>query len=376
MIKKKKKMRGDLTKFLFIDSALDDGKVRLPAKPFSCHGHEQMSLTLIQFTMKRNFPLINRYNNTFYLYDTLNKSYYEVVIQGGVYNSFDTGSENLKTAIQDAVTATILTAVTRAAASPASPAPNHIPAPNITAVTVGYDTVLRCFTFVPTITGVIEPDNTLEIRCFHLKTNSAAPAGVTINGTQSDVHEILGVKTIFDAANPFNCVGVQDTLNNNVISSTLLYGFYPASLSTLDNLYIRCNFDTGNYESPDLDVRKEKADELQHSFIFAKVPIMSSNESESESHRLIVYEDANDVYQKILPMKSLGHLQFFVTDKRNRKMAAFAKQQEEFGQMHFDLVMRWDKFVGPKEMEHESVYDNRLPPKMSPATYGYGQPRM
>jgi hypothetical protein len=57
-------------------------------------------------------------------------------------------------------------------------------------------------------------------------------------------------------------------------------------------------------------------------------------------------------------------------------LAAFGKDQEFFGEMHFNLVLRWDKFVGPKEMAHESQYDNRLPPKMMPQSYGYGQPRV
>jgi len=374
MTRKKSKMRGDLTKFLFIDSSLDDGKVSLPSRPFSCHGHEQMSLTLINFTMKRNFPLINSYNNTFYIYDTKNKSYYEVVIQGGSYTSFATGTDSLKNAIQSAIDTTLSDQLALSSA-----AGSTVPAANVTAITVAYDNVLRCFTFTPTITGTnaYAAANTIEIRCFHLKTNSPAPAGVSKNGSISDVHEILGMKTIFDAANVFNCAGVLNTQDaSNNITATELYGFFPASLSTLDSLYLRCNFDLGNYESAGLDISKEKNDQVQHSSIFARIPIKSSNESEADSHRLITYDDTNDVYQKFLPMKSMEHLQFFVTDKRNRQLAAFGKNQEQFGEMHFNCTLRWDKFVGPKEMAHESIYDNELPPKLAPQTYGYGQPRM
>lgn len=375
-------MRGDLTKFLFIDSALDDGRVSLPSRPFSCHGHEQMSLTLINFTMKRNFPLINSYNNTFYIYDTKNDSYYEVVIPGGTYFSFDTGTDSLKAAIQRAITATLTAALDRHTDSSNPPAgtANHIPAPNVTGITVAYDKVLRCFTFDPTITSSntnpVGDDNTIHIRCFHLKTNTAAPAGVTQNGSQSDVHEILGMKTIFDASNLFNCAGLDRIVVSGQQDQDLLYGLFPASLSTLDALYLRGNFDLGNYESAGLDVVKEKNDEVQHSSIFARIPIESTNESDTDTHRLITYDDTNDVYQKMLPMKSMEHLQFFVTDKRNRRLAAFGKKQEKFGEMHFNCVLRWDKFIGPKEMEHESLYDNNLPPQLFPNTYGYGQPRM
>ena len=140
---------------------------------------------------------------TFYIYDTKNLSYYEAVIQGGTYDSFDTGSNSLEAAIQSAVDATLAAALAKNTVSTnhIQGQPGHIPAPNATAITVGYDKVLRCFTFEPTITGTIEATNTIEIRCFHLKTKSAAPAGVSKNGAVSDVHEILGMKTIFDAAN-------------------------------------------------------------------------------------------------------------------------------------------------------------------------------
>ena len=380
-------MKGDISKFLFIDTTLSEGKVNLPARPFQCHGHEQMSLTLINFSMKRNFPLINNYNNTFYLYDTYNLSYHEVTIPGGIYTTFS-GSNSLGAAIQTAVAKTVTAAITRSTSSPSVGQPNHISLPNFTDITVAYDAVLKCFTFDPTVrdtsTPLIEPkygpQNTVEIRCFHLKTNNAAPAGVSKLGATSDVHEILGMKTIFDSAKTFNCAGSILTNTGSaaapVYTSLLLYGFFPASLSTLDSLYLRCNFDVGNYESSFLDVNKALGTELQHSTILAKIPIDSTDESQASAQRLISFEDTNDTYQSLLPMKSLDHLQFYVTDKRNRKLAAFGKQQEEFGEMHFNLVLRWDKFVGPKEMEHESRYDNQLPPQLMPATRGYGQPRM
>ena len=57
-------MRGDVSKYLFIDSEIGDGRVSLPPMPFAAQGHEKMSFTLLNFTMNKRWPKINRTNNT------------------------------------------------------------------------------------------------------------------------------------------------------------------------------------------------------------------------------------------------------------------------------------------------------------------------
>ena len=57
-------MRGQVTKYLFIDSSVEDGNIHLPPHPFSTVDEESMALTLLSFSMRKNIPQINNTNNT------------------------------------------------------------------------------------------------------------------------------------------------------------------------------------------------------------------------------------------------------------------------------------------------------------------------
>ena len=66
-------VRGQVSKLIFIDSSVntdgrDHTKVMCPPHPFSAQGNERMALTLVSFTMRRNWYNINATNNTFYLF--------------------------------------------------------------------------------------------------------------------------------------------------------------------------------------------------------------------------------------------------------------------------------------------------------------------
>jgi hypothetical protein len=99
-------MRGDVSKLIFIDSTVstdsrDNTKIMVPAHPFSTQSGEKQSLTLVSFTVRRNWYNINASNNTFYLY--LDNFHYVVTIKPGVYTTFAA----LSAGIGDALTVTI-----------------------------------------------------------------------------------------------------------------------------------------------------------------------------------------------------------------------------------------------------------------------------
>jgi len=96
-------MRGDVTKYLFIDSAVDNGRVSLPSHPFSCIDNETMTFTLLNFTMRRNWPQINQTNNRFYIYLRNSQTFYEVVLPAGDYDDY----ASITTALNDALVATM-----------------------------------------------------------------------------------------------------------------------------------------------------------------------------------------------------------------------------------------------------------------------------
>lgn len=341
-------MRGDLeggqTKFLFIDSEVGNGRISLPPNPFSAAGNERMSLTLLNFTMNRRWPRINPTNNTFYIFSTLANSYNECTIPIGDYYS---GSE-LATKVTDAITASLT-------ANPIS---------NLTNIAVSYDDLTRTMKF--TMTGTVNKA-TIEVRCFHIK-DGVVPAGVSRQGAFSDVHEILGGRPLKNASSLSNSMNFDAT-------SGFMFSRYPIILNTMSALYLRFNLDVGNYESPGLDMKSKDHVQVQNSNIFARIPIETSDESIKTLHQIIAFDDCNDTYQKFIPQKQMEHLQLYVTDKRNRSLVEFDDGQVEDGLMNFNVVLRWDKFVGPKMEEHHSKNDGP-PPPLYPPQYGYGMPRI
>jgi hypothetical protein len=141
-------MRGDVSKLIFIDStvstdARDPTKIMVPAHPFSTQSGEKQSLTLVSFSMRRNWYNINVSNNTFYSF--LDNFHYVVVIQSGVYSTFASLSAGIGDALNDTIA--------------------NIPGIQIASMT--YVPSTRLFTFEMTRTNGYFMD--IEIRCFAIK---------------------------------------------------------------------------------------------------------------------------------------------------------------------------------------------------------------
>ena len=97
-------VRGTTSRMLFLDSSVnthyDRTKINVPPHPFSAVGSERFSLSLQQFSIRRNWLNINPTNNTGYIY--LDATYHEFTITPGVYATF----AELSTALQTALNAT------------------------------------------------------------------------------------------------------------------------------------------------------------------------------------------------------------------------------------------------------------------------------
>ena len=318
------KMRGELSKFVFIDSEVNNGRVSLPPQPFSCHDNETMSFTVVDFSMRRNFPQISSANNTFYLYVNSDQSFYQVEIPEGDYADYGA----LNTAINDALVATLA----------AAPGASELTA-KVSGIVCNFVPLSRTYAFTLTMIGGSAATD-IEIRCYHIKDGNI-PSGVSRKGAFSDVHEILG-------GEPLKGNVDKNSFYRDATTPTILFSKFPASLSTLDALYLRCSLELGNYESPGLDMFHQDGVQMQNSNIIAKIPIRGSTEAIRKAHEIITFEDAGgDLYQKMLPLKNLEHIQFFVTDKRNRSLSEYAPGEAAIGMMSFNLTLRWEKFIPP-----------------------------
>ena len=314
-------MRGTHSKLIFIDSSVntdgrDHTKLLIPPHPFSAQGGERMALTLVSFTMRRNWYNINATNNTFYLF--VSNTHYEVSIAPGVYPTFVT----LQGAIYDALTTRVATIAE---------------IQQVTGVT--YDAVTRRFSIAIRMDSSHQT-TPVEIRCFAIK-GGPLPAGVSIQGGFSDVHEILGgtpIRSVGSAAN--SLAGTLGAGINTLVSK------YPASLNTLDAIYLHMNIETGNFMSTGHESHAQESLRLIESSLFARIPFDDS--TFTEAHEVVQFEDnGGDMYQSFLSRKTLETLDIRVTDARGRSLSTFNPTQAADGQLGFRMCLRWDLFVPP-----------------------------
>ena len=313
-------VRGTTSKLVFIDSSVsthgDHTKVIVPPHPLSATGGERMALSLVSFSMRRNWYNVNATNNRFYLF--LANTYHVVTITPGVYSTFNA----LATAINDALIVTIANVA------------------QIASSAVNYNATTRHFTIALTMaTGSAAVD--VEIRCFAIK-SGPLPLTVDIAGGYVDVHEILGGKPIRSSTVLFSSLTQSLAAGVNTLVS-----IFPASLNTLDAVYLRINsVETGNYMSTGFESFAIESNRLIESPIFARIPFDDS--TFTETHEVVSYEDSGgDMYQSFLQRKSIDTLDIRVTDARGRSLATLDPTQADEGLMAFRLCLRWDLFIPP-----------------------------
>ena len=337
-------MRGDVSKYIFVESSCntdgrDHSKIMVPPHPFTATGQDRVALTLQSFSMRRNWPNINDTNRFFYLSipDVNNvQVYYEIAIPTGVYTTF----AELVVGINEGLLAQV---------------PNIV---QIAGATVVFTARTREFRFDITMAAAYQA-TPVEIRCFASK-GGVLPANVSIDGGFSDVHEILGaspIRNIAEAANSF--LGGPNGAGVNVLTSR-----YPASLSSLSEIYLHANLETGNFMSTGHQSNAAESLRLIESSIFARVPFERS--SFSETFETIQYEDTGgDAFQSYLTRKTLETLDLRVTDARGRSLAKHNPQMAADGLLSFRLCLRYDLFHGPdKSAPLQTSYKFEHPPRV------------
>ena len=326
-------VRGQVSKLIFIDSSVnthgDKTKVLVPPHPFSATGGERMALSLVSFAMRRNWYNVNDTNRIFYLF--VANTYHEVAIEAGVYSAFAT----LAAAINDALTVTI-GGVAEIASS-----------------TTTYSVTTRRFTIAFTMAAG-HAATEVQVRCFAIK-GGALPAGVSVRGGFNDSHELLGAKPIRSAAEVFNSLAQPGAINT-------LQSTYPASLNTLDAIYLHINtIETGNFMSTGFESHAAESLRLVESSLFARIPFDDS--SFTEAHEVVQFEDSGgDMYQSFLTRKNLETLDIRVTDARGRSLATLDPTQADAGLMAFRMCLRWDLFVPPPTPQSQQAPAFEKPP--------------
>jgi hypothetical protein len=314
-------MRGDSSKLIFIDSTVntdgrDHSKILCPPHPFSASNGERMSLSLVSFTMRRNWYNINNTNNQFYMF--VNNVYHQVLIAPGVYSTFNSLGDAIATALNLAV-ATVV---------------------EISSCSVSYEARNRLFTFqfamAPGHTATV-----VEIQCFAIK-SGVLPPGVTREGGFQDSHEIIGGAPTRSAGTP------QPALTGFVAGGVnTLRSKYPASLNTLDAIYLHLNtVQTGNFMSSGYESHTLDSLRLIESSIFARIAFDDS--TFTEAHEVVSFQDSGgDMFQTFIQRPNIESLDIRVTDARGRSLAQLNPAQASDGLLGFRACFRWDLFRAP-----------------------------
>lgn len=329
-------VRGQVSRLIFLDSSVnthgDRTRVLLPARAFSASGNEQMSITLQSFSIRRNWYNINPTNNTGFIF--VDNTYFEFSIDPGLYASF--APHPLAFDLASAIQAGLANCITS----------NTTLGTIVSGVTCSYSIKTRLFTIVFTKNNG-HHGKTVEIRCFAVK-DMAHPQVLTQNGAFNDLFEILGARPIRSFANAENSLRLATSTPAN---QDHLVSRYPASLNTLDAIYIHLPaLETGNFMSTGLESHIAESQQIVESSIFARIPF--ANATFDETHEVVQFEDTGgDAFQSMLTRKSLDNLDIRITDGKGRSLANIDPSQSELGLLSYKMALRFDIFIPPQPKE-------------------------
>ena len=355
-------MKTKYSRLMFIDSEINTVgqhgkcKILIPNHPFSVHGEEKMRLTLLSFEMKRNWYNINQTNNTFYISIPSSNVFEPVQIKPGVYDTFDGGTYIPAAADQDPLMKGLGHALYDSlkysfASLYASAGYSSL----ITVESVFYDANTRGYSFKLSVPSGSQFPADLDIVFFQCKSGTQ-PIGVSDSGFFNDSHEILGGVPTRDSSS------IQQGLlksNSTVVEEEIFTSFFPASLNSLEAIYLRCNIQTQNYQTHGFEKQIPDRNGMTESSIFARLPL--DRACFDPIFQFVQFEDTNDLFQINLSQKTLDSLTLSVNDDKGRLLAETHPSQADLGLMNFKCVLRWDAIEGkPKQNIPVSKADSEI----------------
>ena len=311
------------SRLIFIDSELNgspNAVVEFPSQPFSVCCSDHMRLTLLSFQMRRNWYSVNATNNTFYIFNAAQTgAYAEVKIEPESYESMD----ELAAAVQAALKVVLTNA------------------------TCTYVAATRRLKF--TLVGAL---SNAYLVCFQAK-KGTLPTNVSAEGFFQDTHQLLGLIPTRSADVLINAAGVGS------VGDVAFSAPFPASLNTLEALYLRTNLMGGNFQTYGHELGLPTRNGLTETQIFARIPLGSA--MYDAANPFVTFEDGNDLFQLHLQQKHIDRIEFAITDDKGRLLSEAAPRQTEAGLLGFKCVLRWDH-VSPAPIPQR-------PPRVDPSRH-------
>lgn len=292
---------------------------------FSVNQTQVMSVCLTSFSMFRNFYNINETNCVFFV--TKGGVETKVVIDKGEYNSF----ADVATAIE-----------------------NGLVGAGFVGATVAFDAKLRKYLIDMTAVAGWNPTNDF-FTCYARK--DTPPAGYSQIDWFSDSWMILGARP---SKSKYGLSVSAKAFDYDSATSTY-YSPYVPQLSSLDEIVIRTDLPSMNYQSSGFDATAENSEALQKTDILARIPINRSTYDKDIG--MIHYIDSNKTFQLTIGNAQLTQFSLYLTDGRGRFIQEVAQDQALYGSLSFRATLQFDYFQLPTPVNNLPLTNEMLKSK-------------
>jgi len=161
---------------------------------------------------------------------------------------------------------------------------------------------------------------------------------------------------------------VQSAPGPNYAGNALLLGFSVAQLSTLDELVIRTNMPSQNYQSPGVDQTIPTNLGLSPTNILARIPI--DDTTFDEKRGIIHFIDHNNNFYLMLGSNTLTNIRLILTDGRGRELFTLGEDAQQSANMNFRASLKIDYIILPDEREKLLLNADRM--SLYPINIGRG----
>ena len=310
-----------------------------------------MKLTLTALECRKNWYSVNKYNNTFYLFNfPAPGGYTEITIKPGSYRTF----VDLATAIQDAIQAV----------------------PALAGSVCVWEPITRKFKI--TLAGALA---TSYFVCFQVAGNNPPPpvaSGVSAgNPYFNDSTEILGgarTSAGWDGVNPVNAFVSSDVVDAPaMVGNGDHFSKYVGALNSIEAIYLRSGVQNNNFQSLSFEAGTGSVPQsaLVSTSIFARIPITRA--TYDDVFEIVQYEDYNGNFSMLLQQQHLSDMTFYLSDHAGRPLAEVAQGQSADGNLSFKFSFRWS--IIEQEVP-QGEYRVRDPPDQAMRIQQSQQPRL
>ena len=307
---------------VFLDTELNSlgggqaTRIQFPSNEFSIKSSQLMKLILTSMEIRRNWYSVNKYNNTFFLYNfPAPGGYTEFKIKPGSYRTFD----QLAAAIQTEL-------LTVAA---------------LVGTTCVWEEISRKFKITLAGAGA-----TSYFVCFQVSGNTPAPPAGVDSGDPyfNDSTEILGAvptRANWSGAPENAFVATNEVDAAPQVGNGTHFSAYVGALNTIEALYLRSGIQNNNFQSLSFEgAGGNPQSALVSTSIFARIPL--SRAHYDDTLEIIQYEDFNDNFSMLLQQSHLSEMTFRLTDHAGRSIAEVAQGQSKNGNLSFKISFRWE----------------------------------